>query len=151
MRGKVAIFFFVFAVASTAETRPRSSQIRNPQQIRIGGEGAGDLRPGTLVDSRQVEPVRWICRPTWMTEASENGQPTICTDHYYGISVAGSAIRIVQSSLAYSSVGREALFAKDPEWRTWWELHKDDPPGPADPAAVEMMRRLLTSPAIIRP
>lgn len=127
------------------QTRPRSDQFPNVQQVHLGGEGAGDTRPGTHVDTRQISPVRWISIPSWMAAPEDTGKKTVCMDNFYGISTAGGPMRVVRSGLCFTQLGLAKLL-EDPAWLAWWNAHQSDQPIATLPPGAQLVMDLLTHP-----
>jgi hypothetical protein len=127
------------------QTRPRVSQIRDIEQIRVGGPGAGDTRPGTLLDTRQIDDGRYAAAVTWFVNPIDDGMPTVCVVTFYRYSIDGGTGRNVRSPACYTQYGLAKLI-QDPAWLAWWNAHKTDlKPAPIPPGEALVMD-LLTHP-----
>lgn len=147
--GLLGSVLLAFAVAGRAQTRPTIAQIRNIEQIKICGN-SNDNREGTLICFSQINDGRFVAIPSWMNAPEDMGKPTVCVQHVIRVTPEGIPGYNIVSALCYTQVGLAGLL-QDPSWSAWWAIHMNDAnPPPADPG-LDLVRKLLTSPAIIRP
>ena len=97
-----------------ALTQPASTQIRNPEQVRIAC--SCDPRPGTLISTGQLSDGRYV-------STDSTGALTICIVVWERVTYEDGTGFNYHSPVCYTQAGLSLLLTS-PAWKSWWDSHQ---------------------------